>query len=203
MRAGKKHKNRWEVEYVGSYPGHEGAPNDGKPLVAIIGRSNVGKSSFINCLCEMRELARTSAKPGKTQTLNYYLVNQAFYLVDMPGYGYAGVSKTTRANWADWSKNFILNAPMLVCLMILTDSNLPPQDSDVQFINWCGEQQVPLVLIRTKTDKSKDVNINTLEKEFKNKLLETWEELPVMYRHSSITKEGTDALRLAVETMLK
>ncbi len=201
MKGGKKHKKGWTVDYVGSYPGHEQAPKNEKPLVAIIGRSNVGKSSFINALCGQRELARTSAKPGKTQTLNYFLVNRDFYLVDMPGYGYAGVSKTLRASWADWSQKFILNAPNLVCLMILTDSNIPPQESDLEFINWCGDQQVPLFIIRTKTDKSKPQLINDLEKDFQNKLLETWEELPKMYRHSSNTKEGTETLRMAVETM--
>ncbi|MDZ4710321.1 MAG: ribosome biogenesis GTP-binding protein YihA/YsxC [Saprospiraceae bacterium] len=192
----------WKVNYLGSFVDLNVTPQD-KPLVAIVGRSNVGKSSFINTICEFKELARTSSKPGKTQTLNYYEVNRDFYLVDMPGYGYAGVSKVLRQSWSDFSQNFILNATQLTCLFILTDANIEPQELDLKFIAWCGEKEIPIHIIRTKIDRSKPIIINKLEELFKLKLQDHWEELPVITRHSSVTKEGTLELRLAIERMCK
>lgn len=200
MRSKSKKPLPWKVNYLGSYVDLTLTPQD-KPLVAIIGRSNVGKSSFINTLCELKELARTSSKPGKTQTLNYYEVNRAFYLVDMPGYGYAGVSKVKRVSWSEFSQNFVLNAPQLTCLFILTDANIEPQDLDLKFIAWCGEKEIPIHIIRTKVDRSKSIEINRLEDLFKQKLQDSWEDLPSITRHSSVTKEGTLELRSAIERM--
>jgi len=132
MRTKLRKSIPWKVNYLGSYV-DQALTHQDKPLVAIIGRSNVGKSSFINTICELKEMARTSSKPGKTQTLNYFEVNRAFYLVDMPGYGYAGVSKEKRNSWSEFSQNFILQSPQLTCLFILTDANIEPQELDLKF----------------------------------------------------------------------
>lgn len=202
MRSKSRKVIPWKVHYLGSFVDQAVTPQD-KPLVAVIGRSNVGKSSFINTICELKDLARTSAKPGKTQTLNYYEVNGVFYLVDMPGYGYAGVSKEKRSTWSEFSQNFILKSPQLICLFVLTDSNIEPQELDLKFIAWCGENEIPIHIVRTKIDRSKPIVINQLEDLFKQKLQEGWEDLPSMSRHSSVTKEGNAELRLIIERMCK
>lgn len=202
MKSKSRKSLPWKVEYLGSFVDQAITPQD-KALVAVIGRSNVGKSSFINTICELKELARTSSKPGKTQTLNYYEVNRSFYIVDMPGYGYAGVSKEKRSLWSQFSQNFILKAPQLACLFILTDANIEPQEIDLKFISWCGENEIPIHIVRTKIDRSKPLIINNLEELFKQKLQDVWEDLPEMTRHSSITKEGTPKLRSAIERMCK
>lgn len=202
MKSKPKKHTPWTVNYLGSYVDLDNTPQD-KPLIAIIGRSNVGKSSFINTICELKELARTSAKPGKTQTLNFYTVNSRFYLVDMPGYGYAGVSKEKRNMWSQFSQNFILKSQQLTCLFVLTDANIEPQEIDLKFLEWCGSNQIPIYIVRTKIDRSKPLAINNLEESFKLRLQESWEDLPLMSRHSSVTKEGNLELKTAIERMCK
>src|SRR5690606_10374394 len=143
---------------------------------AFIGRSNVGKSSLINMLLERKYLAKTSSTPGKTQTINHYLVNEAWYLVDLPGYGYAHTSKAKKKDWAKMIKDYILKRETLYCLFILLDSRLPPQTIDIEFINWAGSAEVPIGLILTKTDKLTKNQVNQNRKKIETKLLESWEE---------------------------
>jgi GTP-binding protein len=123
------------------------------PEYAFIGRSNVGKSSLINMLCVRKDMAKTSGKPGKTQLINHFLINQNWYLVDLPGYGYAQVSRDKRDNWDQFIKQYIVNRPNLMCMMVLIDARLEPQRVDLEFIHWLGENGVPFVMVFTKMDK--------------------------------------------------
>jgi len=165
------------------------APKSNRPEFAFIGRSNVGKSSLINMLCARKELARTSGTPGKTQLINYFMINDAWYLTDLPGYGYAKRSKKTRAKWETRTEDYFLNREQLHCAFVLVDSNVPPQEIDLEFINWLGEFAVPFVLVFTKTDRTKSRDGGSIEA-FKAKLLETWEELPPVFITSAVKGNG-------------
>ncbi len=163
------------AEFISSYADVSKCPTPDKPEFAFIGRSNVGKSSLINMLTSSKKLAKISVTPGKTQTINHYLINSSWYLVDLPGYGYATVSKSTRAGFGVMIENYILKRENLTCLFILIDSRLPPQAIDLDFIEWAGSKEVPLALLFTKIDKLKH---NELQKNFKlyqNTLLTRWE----------------------------
>ena len=124
--------------YIGSFPSEHKCPKDGKPEYAFIGRSNVGKSSLINMLTGRKDLARTSKKPGKTQMLNYYLINESWYIVDLPGYGYAKISKSKRKEWSKMIHAYLQKRETLQVAFVLLDSNIPPQKIDMEFINWMG-----------------------------------------------------------------
>ncbi|WP_020571316.1 ribosome biogenesis GTP-binding protein YihA/YsxC [Neolewinella persica] len=165
------------------------APKSNRPEFAFIGRSNVGKSSLINMLCARKELARTSGTPGKTQLINYFMINEAWYLTDLPGYGYAKRSKKTRAKWETRTEDYFLNRAQLHCAFVLVDSNVPPQEIDLEFINWLGEFGVPFVIVFTKTDRKKSRDGGSVEA-FKTKLLETWEELPPIFITSAVKGDG-------------
>ena len=139
--------------YLKSSSNYQQCPPADKPEFAFIGRSNVGKSSFINMLTNHQHLAKTSAKPGKTQLINHFLINGKWYIVDLPGYGYARTAKTLRMQWSQMSMDYILNRTNLYCLCVLIDSRLTPQKIDLEFLAKLGEAQVPFVLIFTKADK--------------------------------------------------
>ncbi|WP_198664764.1 ribosome biogenesis GTP-binding protein YihA/YsxC [Lewinella sp. IMCC34191] len=177
------------------------APKDGKPEFAFIGRSNVGKSSLINMLTQRKELAHTSGKPGKTQLLNYYLINQSWYLTDLPGYGYAKQSKKTRAKWETRTENYFLKRDTLVSTFVLIDSNIPPQQIDLDFVNWLGEHGVPFVLAFTKTDRKKARDGEHMES-FQNALKESWEELPPVFATSALKETGREEVLEYIETAL-
>ncbi|MCQ2286177.1 MAG: ribosome biogenesis GTP-binding protein YihA/YsxC [Bacteroidales bacterium] len=162
------------------------------PEYAFIGRSNVGKSSLINMIANNSNLAKTSSKPGKTQTINHFIVNNNWYLVDLPGYGFAHISKETRANWENMILNYFQNRENLQLVFVLIDSRLEPQKIDVEFINQLGEMGMPFSIIFTKTDKLSNTKINENIKKFREKLLETWEELPPHFVTSAITNIGRD-----------
>ena len=178
------------------------APRDGKPEFAFIGRSNVGKSSLINMLAQRKELAHTSGKPGKTQLLNYFLINNSWYLTDLPGYGYAVQSKKTRGKWEDRTEKYFLNRQTLVCAFVLIDSNVPPQTIDLEFVNWLGEHGVPFVLAFTKTDRKQSRDGGSVE-DFKLELLKTWEELPPIFLTSASKEIGRDEILEFIESTLK
>ncbi|MEL7427126.1 MAG: ribosome biogenesis GTP-binding protein YihA/YsxC, partial [Bacteroidota bacterium] len=144
-----------DIEFKGSFPEQRQAPKDGKPEFAFIGRSNVGKSSLINMLTGRTGLARISNVPGKTQHLNYYLINDGWYLVDLPGYGYARVSKKLRKTWRLMMEHYFKKRESLQCVFVLVDGNIGPQQVDIEFINWLGEMGIPFILIYTKTDRCK------------------------------------------------
>ena len=133
--------------YVVSSPSFEKCPSPDKPEYAFIGRSNVGKSSLINMLCNNDKLAKTSGSPGKTQLINHFLINEAWYIVDLPGYGYAKVSKTSREKWEKFIRAYITKRESLQCVFVLIDSRLEPQGIDIEFCYWLGEKQIPFSLI--------------------------------------------------------
>ena len=141
-------------EFISSYADVAKCPAPDKPEFAFIGRSNVGKSSLINMLTNSRKLAKTSVTPGKTQTINHFLINLSWYLVDLPGYGYANVSKSTRAGFGKMIENYVLKRENLTCLFVLIDSRLPPQAIDLDFIEWAGSKNIPLAILFTKIDSS-------------------------------------------------
>jgi len=180
--------------FVSSFADVAKCPAPDRPEFAFIGRSNVGKSSLINMLVNMRKLAKTSVTPGKTQTINHYLINEKWYLVDLPGYGFASVSKSTREGFGKMIENYVLKRENLYCLFILIDSRLPPQKIDLTFMEWAGSKEVPIALVFTKIDKLK---ANELQKSlalYKRTLLANWEELPPLFLTSSEKGTGRDEL---------
>lgn len=164
------------------------------PEYAFIGRSNVGKSSLINMLCVRKDMAKTSGKPGKTQLINHFLINENWYLVDLPGYGYAQVSREKREKWEGFIRQYILNRPNLMCMMVLIDSRLAPQRVDLEFMEWLGENGIPFVMVFTKMDKLTKSKIAANIENYKKELLTTWEELPTMFYTSSEERMGRDEL---------
>ena len=181
-----------QAEFIISNTNFKKCPKPDLPEYAFVGRSNVGKSSLINMLTERRSLAKTSSKPGKTQLINHFLINKLWYLVDLPGYGYAGVSKTLRFEFARFSKNYLLKRENLVCLFVLIDSRLKPQAIDLEFMQWLGENRIPFAICFTKQDKlSKKESIKNLNN-YKNELLKGWEELPQIFLSSATKKSGKE-----------
>lgn len=169
------------------------------PEYAFIGRSNVGKSSLINMLCAKKNLARISNKPGKTKLINHFLINEKWYLVDLPGYGYAGVSKAERAGWAKWFAGYFTIRKNLMCVFVLLDSRLFPQKNDLDFMRWLGEKNVPFSMVFTKADK---LSTNELVKNisiYKREMLQWWEELPHIFITSSKNKKGKEELLWFIE----
>jgi GTP-binding protein len=180
-----------DVSFVGSFVDAEKCPATGLPEFAFIGRSNVGKSSLINFICQEKELARTSAKPGKTQTINFFLAESKWYLVDLPGYGYARISKTTREDWQEMINNYLAHRETLFCTFVLIDASIPPQKRDIEFVNWLGEIQIPFVLVFTKMDKkSKDGKQPQHIIDFLATLAETWENVPQHFETSAVKEFG-------------
>ena len=170
----------------------EKCPKNQVAEYAFIGRSNVGKSSLINMLCDHKGLAKTSQKPGKTQLLNYFIIDESWYLVDLPGYGYAKSSKSKRKDWQRMIDGYLLQKRTLVNAFVLVDANVKPQKKDLEFIAWCGNMQLPFVIIFTKADKSKKVVVEQNIELFKATLLEEWEELPPFFVTSAENKQGRD-----------
>ncbi|MDQ1159950.1 GTP-binding protein [Chryseobacterium sp. SORGH_AS 447] len=169
-------------------------PEPNMPEYAFIGRSNVGKSSLINAMMNHKDLAKTSGTPGKTQLINHFLVNENWYLTDLPGYGYAKVSKSIRKDFEKLITNYILNRRNLVNLFVLVDSRHKPQAIDLEFIQWCGESGVPFSIVFTKVDKLKpNAAIQNVEN-YKAELHKTWEDLPEIYVTSAEKKEGCDEI---------
>ena len=167
-------------------------PNDNIPEYAFIGRSNVGKSSLINMLAQRRGLAKTSSVPGKTVAINHFIVNDAWYLVDLPGYGYAQHSKKQRDAWRIMINNYITQRRNLVCTFVLVDSRIEPQNNDLGFLGWLGENQMPFCIVFTKADKVSKAELDKNVEAFKARLLEEWEELPPLFITSSEKKQGRE-----------
>lgn len=174
-------------------------PADGRNEYAFIGRSNVGKSSLINMLTRNKSLAKTSVRPGKTQLINHFLINNEWYLVDLPGYGYARISKTQRAAWQKMISDYILQREVLVNTFVLIDSRIPPQRIDLEFISFLGRNGIPLAIVFTKVDKQNQSETARNVNSFKNVLLEEWEELPPMFLTSSVSGTGRDKLLAFIE----
>jgi len=162
------------------------------PEYAFIGRSNVGKSSLINMVCDKKGLAKTSSTPGKTQTINHFLINEQWYIADLPGYGYAKTSKKNRGLWANASFKYLKERTNLLLTFLLIDSRIPPQSIDLEFMQWLGGEGIPFVIVFTKTDKLKPSLQNKNITDFSNKLMEEWEELPGMIVTSALSKLGKE-----------
>lgn len=183
-----------DPKYLGSWEKSLEMPHTTLPEFAFIGRSNVGKSSLINCVVERKELARTSSKPGKTQTLNLYNIDGWMQICDLPGYGYAKVSKTMRNKFSNMIRYYLKNRENLYALFILVDLRIPPQPMDIEFINDCGMEEIPLILVGTKSDKLKAPELESQVQAIKDALSEFWEELPPFVISSSETKLGRDEI---------
>lgn len=167
-------------------------PVGNKPEYAFIGRSNVGKSSLINMLTGRKQLAKTSSTPGKTITINHFLINDEWYLVDLPGYGFAQRSKKDRATWKVMLDNYIKERKNLINLFVLVDSRIEPQKIDLEFIGHLGELQMPFTIIFTKTDKINDRTLESNLQAYRNRLTEEWEEIPQIIVTSSEKYVGKD-----------
>jgi GTP-binding protein len=191
------------AEFISSYADVAKCPPPDKPEFAFIGRSNVGKSSLINMLTNSKKLAKTSVTPGKTQTINHFLINNSWYLVDLPGYGYASVSKSTREGFGKMIEDFVLKRKNLSCLFVLIDARLEPQANDLNFIQWAGSKEVPLALVFTKIDKLKRNELQKNLKQYEKTLLTRWEELPTIVLTSSVEKDGKEELLALIEEALK
>lgn len=189
------------AEFCISSPDYKKCPQDGRPEYAFIGRSNVGKSSLINMLTGVKGLAKTSGRPGKTQLINHFLINKEWYLVDLPGYGYAKTSKTSREKWSRMMRDYFLHREALTNVFVLIDSRIPPQRIDLEFIEFLGTNDVPLCIVYTKTDKEKQREVMANIKAMKAALKEQWEELPPMYLTSSLTGYGRDAVLDCIESI--
>ncbi len=176
------------------------------PEYAFIGRSNVGKSSLINMLCDRKNMAKTSGKPGKTQLINHFIINEnptkpgyGWYLVDLPGYGFAQVSKDQKEKWNKFIEEYILNRQNLMCMMVLLDSRLPQQKVDLDFMNWLGEHEIPFVMVFTKIDKLSKKKISDNLKSYKEEMGKHWDELPKCFYTSAENKEGKKELLTFIE----
>lgn len=178
------------AEFVVSNTDYRKCPQDSKPEYAFIGRSNVGKSSLINMLTNKKGLAMTSSKPGKTQLINHFIINNEWYLVDLPGYGYAQRGKEGREKIRVIIDSYILNRTELTCLFLLLDCRHEPQKIDVEFMNWLGEEEVPFAIIFTKTDKLSKGKLKDNINLYLEKINETWEEVPPIFYTSSEHKIG-------------
>lgn len=180
------------VNFIKSSQRWQDCPEPVLPEYAFIGRSNVGKSSLINAMMNRKDLAKTSQTPGKTQLINHFLVNEEWYLTDLPGYGYAKVSKSLRKDFEKLITNYILERKNLVNLFILVDSRHEPQKIDLEFMEWCGESQIPFSIVYTKADKLKPNAVLKKVEQYREKLLQFWEELPNDFLTSAESKAGTD-----------
>lgn len=182
------------AEFICSNTDYKKCPMDGKPEIAIIGRSNVGKSSLINMLAGRKSLAKISGKPGKTRLINHFLVNNRYYWVDLPGYGWAKLSKTEKIKMEKMVRDFILHKDSLYCVAVLVDSRLEPQAIDIEFIRWLGQSQIPLIIVFTKTDKNSKAQTNKAIDLFKEELLKEWEFLPPIFKTSATDRTGREEL---------
>jgi len=192
-----------DAQFVISNTDYKKCPQDGKPEYAFIGRSNVGKSSLINMLTNRKGLAMTSSKPGKTQLINHFIINNEWYLVDLPGYGYAQRGKEGRENIRKIIDSYILKRAELTCLFLLLDCRHEPQKIDLEFINWLGEEGVPFVIVFTKTDKISKGKLKDNSEIYISKLNETWEEIPRIFYTSSEHKIGNDEIMNYIDDINK
>ena len=182
------------AEFVVSNTDPGQCPVTEQPEIAFIGRSNVGKSSLINMLMGMKNLAKTSSEPGKTRLINHFIVNNEWFLVDLPGYGYAKVLRSSREKWIKFIRKYILERVNLYCVMVLLDIRLEPQQNDLDFMNWLGENEVPFVMVFTKTDKLGRIAIEKNLATYRDEMLKSWEETPRIFVTSAEKGTGKEEL---------
>lgn len=182
------------AEFVISSPDVSGCPAPDKPEYAFIGRSNVGKSSLINHLTNRKKLAKTSSTPGKTQLINHFSINDSWYLVDLPGYGWAQTSKVNKAAWKKMINTYLEERQNLACVFVLVDSRHEPQKIDLEFMEWLGENAIPFCIVFTKADKLGKTQIQSNVATYKSVMRRTWEELPPTFVTSSADRVGGEEI---------
>jgi GTP-binding protein len=188
-------------EFVISSTDVKMCPAPALPEYAFIGRSNVGKSSLINMLTDKKELAHTSSKPGKTQLINHYLINEEWYLVDLPGYGYATLAKEKKQEFDAFVRQYLLQRTSLLCVFVLIDSRLPMQPIDKRFMEWLAGKEIPFTMVFTKTDKLGKTQLEKNLTAFNDEMLKSWEELPTQFITSAHKKTGgEDILKFITKT---
>jgi GTP-binding protein len=181
-----------KAEFIISNTDISKCPTTTLPEYAFIGRSNVGKSSLINMLTDNKKLAKTSGRPGKTQLINHFLVNEDWYLVDLPGYGFAKASKESRFKWTKFIERYLRERENLLNTFVLIDSRLEPQKIDLEFMNWCGHNQIAFSMVFTKIDKLSSSALQKNIAQYKKEMLKTWEALPPVFLTSSESKFGRE-----------
>jgi len=186
------------IEFIGSFEYEDQCPKTDLPEYAFIGRSNVGKSSLINLITNRNDLARISGTPGKTQTINYFLVNESWYIVDLPGYGYAKVSKRLREKWTKNIRQYLKKRASLYCVFSLIDSRHTLQVSDLNFVNWLGDNEIPYAIVYTKIDKIKNKIAENIAS-IKSELLQHWEYLPTQFQTSTVLRQGHEDILKFIE----
>ena len=189
------------AQFSGSSPSVEDCPKTQLPEYAFIGRSNVGKSSLINMLTQRKELAKTSGKPGKTRLINHFLINDNWYLADLPGYGYAKVAKKEKRKFKGIISDYILERPNLSNLFVLLDARHEPQKIDLEFMQWLGEEGVPFSRVFTKIDKLGGNNLNKNLARYNKVMKEQWDELPPQFASSATTRAGREELLGYIESV--
>jgi GTP-binding protein len=182
-----------EAQFVLSNTDFKKGPND-KYEFAFIGRSNVGKSSLINLITNHKKLAKTSSTPGKTQLINHFEINNTWYLVDLPGYGYAKASKQSRNTWEKFIVNYLTGSEWLLNVFVLLDSRLPPQQIDLEFMNWCGSKGIPFSMVFTKIDKLSSTAMQKNLALYKKEMLKSWEVMPPVFTTSAASNFGSEKL---------
>jgi GTP-binding protein len=191
------------AEFVISNTDYKLCPKDDIPEFAFIGRSNVGKSSLINMLVGNKGLAKISGRPGKTQLINHFIINKQWFLVDLPGYGYAKASKVQRDKWERFIVEYLTNRKQLNNIFVLLDSRLEPQKIDLEFMNWCGEKQLPFSMVFTKIDKLSSSALNKNLAKYKKEMLKYWEELPPVFTTSSESAFGKEKILNYIDMIIK
>jgi len=192
-----------EAKFIVSNTDITKCPVDGKQEYAFIGRSNVGKSSLINMLTDHKNLAKTSGRPGKTQLINHFLINQDWYLVDLPGYGYAKASKSSRSTWERFIIDYLTKRETLINTFVLLDSRLEPQKIDIEFMSWCAEERLPFSMVFTKIDKLSSSALAKNLAAYKKEMLKYWEEMPPHFTTSAESKFGREKLLNYIEQINK
>jgi len=192
-----------QSEFIQSTNSIEKLPEQQMPEFAFVGRSNVGKSALINMLLQRKNLAHTSQKPGRTRTINHYKINDRWYMVDLPGYGYAQTSKKERRQMIQFLKEYMLKAPALMNLFVLLDSRINPQKSDLQFMEWLGIHEIPFTMVFTKIDKLSSSALKKNMVRYREEMLKTWEFLPPVIQTSSHSGQGREEILQYIEQILK
>jgi GTP-binding protein len=189
------------AEFVISNTDYKMCPAPKIAEYAFIGRSNVGKSSLINALVNQKNLAKTSRRPGKTQLINHFIINQQWYLVDLPGFGFAKISKSKRAEFHDMISEYLINRSNLMCLFVLIDSRHKPQSIDQEFMQWLAEKRIPFVMVFTKRDKLGKIALAKNIEAYKVEMLKSWEELPHIFITSAEKKTGKKEITAFIENL--
>jgi GTP-binding protein len=192
-----------EAIFLQSNTDYQKCPKPDKPEYAFIGRSNVGKSSLINSIVQKKDLAKTSQTPGKTQLINHFQIDKKWYLVDLPGYGYAKVSKVEREKFEKMIHGYLENRENLICTFVLVDVRHEPQKIDLEFIRNLGEKGIPFCLVFTKADKLSKTAVDKNVEQYKEKMLETWEEMPQFFVTSSVNGNGRDEILKTITDLNK